>query len=73
MKVTITLEMIADAKTKAGGYTRAQLKVLGIDWPPPKGWAKALVGQDIEESLYQQFMDARSVTSKPTPKQDSLF
>lgn len=73
MKVTITPAMLASAKTEAGGYTRAQLKVLGIDWPPPKGWAKALVGQDIEESLYQQFMDTRSVTSNPAPKQDSLF
>ena len=30
MKVTITPAMLASAKTEAGGYTRAQLKVLGI-------------------------------------------
>lgn len=26
----------------AGGFTRAQLEAVGVSWPPPKGWKKAL-------------------------------
>lgn len=33
---------IEDARTPAGGYTRAQLAAWGVAWPPPKGWKKEL-------------------------------
>lgn len=32
-----------------GAWTAAMLKVLGIEWPPFKGWAKALDGVEITE------------------------
>lgn len=31
------------AKTPRGGFTRAQLEVWGVPWPPPKGWRKILI------------------------------
>jgi hypothetical protein len=34
------LEML---KTPKGGYDRATLKMLGVPWPPPKGWKRALI------------------------------
>jgi hypothetical protein len=33
---------IEDARTSAGGFTRAQLAAWGVTWPPPKGWKKEL-------------------------------
>jgi hypothetical protein len=30
------------AMTPRGGWTRAQLAVWGVAWPPPKGWRKLL-------------------------------
>lgn len=30
------------AQTPAGGWTKAQLAMWGISWPPPPGWRKAL-------------------------------
>lgn len=33
---------IEDARTPRGGFTRAQLAVWGVHWPPPKGWKQAL-------------------------------
>lgn len=59
MKVIITPEILETAKTKAGGYTRAQLAIIGIDWPPPKGWAKQLHGQELDKELIDQFIAAK--------------
>ncbi len=52
MKVTITPAMLASAKTEAGGYTRAQMDVFGVDWPPPKGWPSFLIGEREIRSVH---------------------
>ena len=39
----VTREEIEAARTPKGGWTRAQLEVWGVPWPPPKGWLRALV------------------------------
>ncbi|WP_406089485.1 sigma factor-like helix-turn-helix DNA-binding protein [Streptomyces sp. NBC_01013] len=36
-------EDIELARTPAGGWTREQLAVWGVPWPPPKGWKKHLI------------------------------
>jgi hypothetical protein len=39
MKIMIlTIELLDNAKTVNGGYTRNQLKVFGVSWEPIKGW-----------------------------------
>ena len=48
MNPTPTAEEIAQARTKRGGWTRAQLAQWGVPWPPPKGWKKRLErGEDF--------------------------
>ncbi|WP_236788029.1 hypothetical protein [Amycolatopsis sp. GM8] len=42
MHVLPSPEEIERARTPAGGFTRAQLAVWGVAWPPPKGWTKEL-------------------------------
>lgn len=42
-----TAAEIEAARTPAGGWTKDQLAQWGVSWPPPKGWKKALVAQDI--------------------------
>jgi hypothetical protein len=37
------------------GWTRAQLAVLGIPWPPPKGWRANLIGRLISEDTAEEF------------------
>jgi hypothetical protein len=39
----VTAAEIEAAKTVRGGWTRAQLAVWGVPWPPPKGWKKKLI------------------------------
>ena len=34
----ITMDIIEQGKTKNGGYTKKQLEILGVQWPPVKGW-----------------------------------
>lgn len=59
MKITITPELLAKAKTDAGGYTKAQLAILGIDWPPVKGWARAVIGRELDAEQAARFVEAR--------------
>lgn len=43
--VLVTLEFINSGARGFGGYCAAQLKILGINWPPSKGWKKAVASQ----------------------------
>lgn len=37
------------------GWTAAQLAVLNVPWPPPKGWKKALIGREIDDMTAKAF------------------
>jgi hypothetical protein len=39
-----TKKEIEDARTPAGGWTKAQLAEWGVPWPPTKGWKERLLG-----------------------------
>lgn len=54
-KIVLTEEMIQAARTPKGGYTKKQLAAIGVDWPPQKGWAKAVVGKEITEQQFREF------------------
>ncbi len=38
----VTKEQIEAARTPAGGWTRKQLELWGVKWPPHKGWKTRL-------------------------------
>ena len=40
---------IRNARTERGGWTKAQLEIWGVEWPPPKGWRKTLERRWIKE------------------------
>jgi hypothetical protein len=61
---TITAEWLEQNKTSAGAYSKQQLKVLGIDWPPRKGWQKRVVGTEIRDTQSLQF-EAAAVVKTP--------
>lgn len=75
MQVVITAELLASAKTTAGGYTRAQMDVFDVDWPPPKGWPSFLIGRAVELEVFERFVQARNISAKQLRKgsQDDLF
>lgn len=45
----ITNEWLIANRTKAGGYTKRQLALLGVEWPPRTGWKRAVIGREIND------------------------
>lgn len=43
----VTKIEIEAAKTEKGGWTKEQLRIWGVPWPPEKGWQKKLVSGEI--------------------------
>jgi len=39
----------AHASLDGRGWTAGQLRVLGVPWPPPKGWRRKLIGTAISD------------------------
>lgn len=58
-KVLLTKQMIEEGLSSKGGYNKKQLEILGVKWPPQKGWKSALVGTMISQKQYQDFLNAK--------------
>lgn len=56
--ITLTKIRLEKAKTKAGGYTKKQLALLGLSWPPNKGWVARLTGTQITLQQFISFVEA---------------
>jgi hypothetical protein len=51
----VTAEWLHAHTGKAGGFNRKQLAVLGVPWPPKKGWLWLAEGTWITEEQRQHF------------------
>lgn len=53
--MNLTSKDIEKAKTLNGGWTRKQLAVWGVKWPPPKGWKESLLmeNKDGLQSVFE--------------------
>ena len=51
----ITNEWLINNTTKSGGYTRVQLALLGVNWPPVSGWKKNVVDTEVDDNITHQF------------------
>jgi len=65
----ITDEWLMSNRTESGGYTKKQLNLLGIEWPPTLGWKNTLIGKDINMATAKEFeiRRAESTVAKPEP------
>lgn len=61
----LTEDDIEAGRTATGGFSRAQLAVWGVPWPPPKGWKQALLGK---ENASSSTVKARKVKPDPTAR-----
>lgn len=43
----LTNESLDALKTAKGGYDKKTLALLGVGWPPKKGWRRKLVGKKL--------------------------
>lgn len=55
------------ARTGSGGWSKAQLALIGVDWPPAKGWMGRVKGTRLPGSVVAAFIRLRK---QPEP---SLF
>ena len=58
-QVLLTKWMIENGLSSNGGFNKKQLEILGIEWPPQKGWKTSVIGQTVTKEDYQQFLESR--------------
>lgn len=56
----LTYELIE----KLGTLNSYQLRLLGIGWPPKRGWIHRLVGKWITEEVFQMLVELRGPRKK---------
>ena len=57
----LTDALISEIATARGAWTREQLVLLGVPWPPPKGWRKQLVAEKrtLSDAEVEELHEAR--------------
>jgi hypothetical protein len=56
MALVITDEFLEQNKTERGGWTKAQLAILGVAWPPARGWKWTAIGKTISDDDARRFV-----------------
>jgi hypothetical protein len=61
----LTKEMLAQGASDRGGYSRKQVEILGGSWPHTPGWQKALIGREVSDEAFAEFVKLakRAVTA----------
>ena len=52
----LTREILHSAGTNGIGFNRQQLILLGVQWPPVKGWLTRLIGREISDETWQKVL-----------------
>lgn len=55
----ITEDLLLAGRATAGGWKKAQLALIGVAWPPPKGWKATVIGTDISDEDAARFLALR--------------
>ena len=58
----VTRELIKSGQTKAGGWTKSQLEIIGVSWPPQKGWADRVCGTHISKEDADMFCNLAKIS-----------
>jgi hypothetical protein len=53
--MVITDDWIAKNGTGANSWTRKQLDLIRVSWPPKTGWRRWAVGQEIDDAAAREF------------------
>lgn len=64
IQITLTSDLIHHGATAHDGFKKAQLAVLGVAWPPKKGWLSGLIGTKVSMVTYNRFI----ALGNPGPK-----
>jgi hypothetical protein len=61
----VTAEFIERGCSKRGGWTKEQLELLGVGWPPMKGWKAAAIGREISDADAYLFLSEATRRNAP--------
>lgn len=62
--MVVTKDFLMTYRTDNGAWTSAQLRILGIDWPPISGWMQRVVGIELSDIEAEAFIIARNSNGK---------
>jgi len=60
----ITKRFLMDNRTKSGAWTAEQLRIIGVKWPPVKGWQGRMVGKELTGAEVAEFILAKDKAAK---------
>lgn len=60
----LTKEIIFKGRSQNGGWSRNQVRLLGLDWPLEKGWIDRLVGTELAQEKVDEFLGIRDAHVK---------
>lgn len=72
MFVVVTREMIDAGMSVKGAWSRDQLEMIGVEWPPKQGWIARTLGRRLPGSTVAAFIELKDkhLAASQTP---SLF
>ena len=62
--IPITLDTFQAAKSAKGGWTKKQVELLGVQWPPRKGWLRGMIGDKFPRSTLEKFVAMRKTPAR---------
>lgn len=69
--VEITEEFLVSGMTSSCGINKDQLKILGLEYPAPKGWKHCLIGKRISKETAEKFIALKGI-HKPKDRSSIL-
>ena len=62
--VRIHRRKLHGAGTNGDGFTKEQLALLGVGWPPPAGWMEQLDGMMVDKEIWDEFVGMSNCNTK---------
>lgn len=69
--VPLTKATLDALMTEDGGYTRATIEALGVDWPLEPGWKSLVFGWSVPSEVYEKALEGKTVFKPWNPKKAS--
>ena len=66
--VEITEDFLVSGMTSGCGINKDQFKLLGLEYPAPKGWKQSLIGKRIPKETAEKFIALKGVHKKADRK-----
>lgn len=55
----MTEDILSAARSAAGGWSKRQLELLGVGWPPAEGWKPSVLGRWFPNHVVAEFLRER--------------